>query len=192
MEGVGYKMRTFFEFRIPLITYFILSIAILVLFLFDFQYQPLYTHRSQIGILVLFLGFLIRILASLTIKYLGKIKITGIYALCRQPLLLAQFLSIIGLNIIISNGYFAILSIVVFFLNDYLSMKKYDRILAHSYKEIWKIYAENTNFVIPFSRRVNDFFKQSLSIIELDNSSNLPIFILIYAILIEIATLSNL
>lgn len=186
------RLRLFFEFRLPFVSYLILFFSILFLYFFGFEYATLGEYSSQVGLIILFIGFGIRVLASITIKYLGKIKITGIYALCRQPLLLGQFVSFIGLNIIVSNVYFCAISCLVFVCNDVLSAKKYDKILEHHYKDIWRIYAKNTNFVIPFTKRVNDVFKPSVSSMEIDNSKNTYIFIIIYAILVEIATLGNM
>jgi len=186
------KLRLFFEFKIPLISYLILFLVIFVLFLFDCQFYSLSNKSSQIGSLILFIGFGLRILATVTTKYMGKIKITGIYAICRHPYLLAQIVSFIGLNIIVSNIYFLFLSTVVIICNDFLACKKYDRILAHHYKDIWHIYAKHTNFIIPFTKRAKDVFSASLSQYEFDNGRNTPIFLAIYAILVEIATFSAL
>jgi hypothetical protein len=123
---------------------------------------------------------------------MGKIKITGIYAICRHPLLLAQIISLIGLNVIVSNIYFSIASIIIFICNDYLSSKKYDKILSYHYRDIWSIYAKHTNFLLPITDRVKDVFSGSLSQSELEEGQNAPIFFAIYAILVETATLSNL
>ncbi len=189
---MNYKLKSFFEFRLPFISYCILFCAIFALFLSEQHFQALSTNSSQIGSLILFFGFGIRVLATITPKYMGKIKITGIYAICRQPLLLAQFISLIGLNIIVSNVYFFFISTIVFIFNDFLSLKKYDKILAFKYKDIWKIYAKHTNFVIPISNRIRDIFSSSISRSEFLDNQNTLIFIMIYAILVEIATFSNL
>ena len=186
------KLRLFFEFRIPLISYLILFCVIFVLFLFDQQFQSLSIKSSQIGAIVLFAGFGIRVLATITMKYMGKIKITGIYAICRQPLLLAQIISFIGLNIIVMNSYFMLVSLIVFVCNDFFAYRKYDKILLHHYRDVWKIYSKHTNFLIPFTNRIKDVFNTKLSQSEFDNSRNTSIFLAIYAILVEIATFSNL
>ncbi len=186
------RLRNFFEFRIPLISYGLLFGSLLVLYTFNESFFPLHLKTQQCGILILFFGFAIRILASATTRYLGKLKITGVYALCRQPLLLAQFISLIGLNLIVSNIYFFGISAIVFACNDCLAMKKYDKILAYHYRDIWKIYSEHTHFILPVGVRAKDVLQPSLSVNEMDSSKNTPIFLLIYAILIEIATLSNM
>lgn len=186
------KIRVFFEFRIPLIFYCLVFVAIIILYLCGFQYQPLSTAQAQIGTLFLFFGFLIRVLASYTKKYMGKIKITGIYAICRHPMLLGQFFSLVGLNVIISNIYFSIVSSIIFATNDCIASIRYDKLLSHHYRDIWKIYATNTRFVLPFSTRTGDILSPSLSITSVDRSGNITIFIAIYCILIEIAIFSNL
>ena len=186
------KLRVFFEFRLPLLSYVFLFICIIVLYCFNVQIPPLGIYQSQIGILFLFAGFGLRILASSTVKYLGKIKITGVYAMCRHPMLLGQFLSFFGLNLMVKNIFFTIFSIILFICNDFISCKKYDKILSHHYRDIWKIYAKHTNFVFPFTRRIKDTLTPSLSTSETENSHNFPIFLLIYIIMVEIATLSNM
>ena len=186
------KLRVFFEFRLPLISYSFIFVSILLLFIFNFRIQPLTSHISQVGILLLFFGFGIRIIATSTVKYLGKIKITGIYAICRHPMLLGQFISFVGLNLMICNIFFTIFSIILFFANDYMSSKKYEKLLSHHYRDIWKIYSRNTNFVIPWIWRIKDAFIPSLSENEVDNGYNFSIFLVIYSIMVEIATLSNM
>ena len=186
------RLRNFFEFRVPLISYGLVFVVIFVLYLFNESFFPLHLKVQQCGILLLFAGFAVRVLASFTTRYLGKLKITGIYALCRQPLLLAQFISLLGMNLIVSNYFFFIASLFIFVCNDCFAMVKYDKILAYHYRDIWKIYSAQTNFFLPSSARIKDIFRPSLSIAEADNSSNLPIFLVIYVILIEIATLSNM
>ena len=186
------KIKLFFEFKIPIISYVLLSIAIFIIFLLGHSFQSLSSKQAQIGSLILFAGFGIRVLATITAKYMGKIKITGIYAICRHPLLLAQIVSLIGLNIIVSNIYFFAASIIIFICNDYLSSKKYDKILSHHYRDVWKIYAKHTNFLLPITSRIKDVFAGSLSQSEFENGQNAPIFFIIYAILVEIATFSNL
>lgn len=186
------KLRVFFEFRLPLISYVILFFSILLLYIFNFRISPITTHIAQFGILILFAGFGIRILASITVKYLGKIKITGIYAICRHPMLLGQFISFVGLNLMVCNILFTFISIVVFVCNDVLSCIKYDKILAHYYRDVWKIYSKNTKFVLPFTNRIKDVLTPSISSYELDNSHNTPIFFAMYAIMVELSTLSNL
>ena len=186
------KIKLFFEFRTPIITYTLLFVAIFILFIFGHNFQPLSSSQAQIGSLILFAGFGIRVLASITSKYMGKIKITGIYAICRHPFLLAQIVSLIGLNVIVSNIYFLTISAIVFICNDYFSSKKYDKILSHHYRDIWRIYAKHTNFLLPITSRVKDVFSGTLSQSEFENGQNTPIFFMIYAILVEIATFSNL
>ena len=184
------KLRTFFEYRVPLISYLFLFIAIFILYLVGFEITSLSTIKNQVGSLILMLGFIMRIIASLTTRYLGKIKITGLYAICRQPLLLSQMISYIGLNIIIANHFFLLVTIVVFFANDVFSAKKYDKILCHTYRDVWKIYAKNTNFLFPVHIRWKDVFKKNISSTEIDNSHNFLIFLCICIILIEISALS--
>lgn len=184
------KLRLFFEFRIPLISYALFSIIIAIIFFTGHRFEPLSALHSQIGCILVIFGLFIRIIASVTIKYLGKIKITGVYAICRQPMLLAQFFVVIGFNIIILNPIFFASSVVIFFANDVLAMSKYDSILGHYYREIWQIYKSQTKFVLPFTNRVKDVFNSSLSVNELDNSSNTFIFLIIYALLVEIAMFS--
>lgn len=186
------KLRMFFEFRIPLISYVLLGIIIAILFFTGHQFYPLSVITSQIGCILVVFGLLIRILASVTTKYLGKIKITGVYAICRQPMLLAQFFIIIGFNFIVLNPIFFVSSLIIFFANDVLAMTKYDSILEHYYREIWQIYKSQTRFVLPFTKRIKDVFSKSLSVNELDNSSNTFIFIAIYALLVEIAMFSSI
>ncbi len=186
------KLRIFFEFRVPIISYILIFITIFVLFLCGVNYTSLHTKSSQIGTLLLLGGFGIRVLASLTTKYFGKIKITGIYAVCRHPMLLGQAISVIGLNCIVCNQYFFIISTIIFICNDFIATTKYDKILAHHYRDAWKIYSSQTNFILPFTSHIQDTTRSSISVAELKNSRNLPIFIVIYLILIEIATLSNM
>ena len=90
------------------------------------------------------------------------------------------------------NSYFILASLIILICNDFLAYRKYDKILAHHYRDVWKIYAKHTNFLIPFTNRVKDVFECKLSQSELDNGQNAPIFFTIYAILVEIATFSNL
>lgn len=186
------KLRCFFEFRIPLISYFVLFVAIFILYLSGFEIPSLSTIRSQIGSIILMAGFVIRIIATITTRYMGKIKIVGVYAICRQPLLLAQIISFIGLNIIIANPIFILATTIVFIANDLFSARRYEKILLHHYKEIWKIYANKTKFLLPFTTRIKDVFRPSISSTELDNTHNTLIFIAIYIILVEISTLSLL
>lgn len=186
------KLRIFFEFRVPIISYLLIFITIFVLFLFNVEYKSLHIKTSQIGILLLLCGFGIRVLASLTTKYFGKIKITGIYAICRHPMLLGQMISVIGLNCIVCNQYFFIVSMIIFICNDFMATMKYDKILAHHYRDIWKIYSSQTRFILPFTNRIQDVMKLNISSAELNNSKNFLIFIIIYMILIEIATFSNM
>lgn len=186
------KLRLFFEFKIPLISYIILFIALIVLFFFNVAFASLGNKSSQIGALVLFVGCALRTLATLTNKYMGRIKITGVYALCRQPLLLAQIIMLCGMNVIVMNEWFCLISIIVFLCNDCLAYRKYDKILSHHYRDVWKIYAKHTYFLVPITKRVKDVFNATLSQTELDSSQNAPIFLLVYFMLIEIATFSNL
>lgn len=186
------KIRMFFEFRVPLIFYCSIFATIITLYLFGIQYQPLYTKQAQFGVLFLFFGFLIRILSSYTAKYMGKIKITGIYAFCRHPLLLGQFFSLVGLNLIVSNIYFTIASIVIFAINDCIASIRYDKLLSHHYRDIWKIYKSKTHFVLPFYTGLYNTLSPNLSTKSVENSGNFIIFVAIYCILVEIATLGNL
>lgn len=184
------RLRTFFEYRVPLISYLFLFVSIFILYLVGFDITSLSTIKNQIGSLILMFGFTMRVMASLTTRYLGKIKITGLYAICRQPLLLSQMISYIGLNIIIANHFFLLITIIVFFANDVFCAKKYDKILRHTYRDIWKIYAKNTSFLLPTYIRWKDVFKKNISSIEIDNSHNFLIFLFICVILIEISALS--
>ncbi len=185
------RLVSFFEFKIPAISYIILMLVVFLLFLFDNHFLPLSSSSSQIGSLILFFGFGVRVIATKTSKYMGKIKVTGIYAICRQPLLLAQIISLIGLNIIVSNIYFMFISMILFVCNDLFAAIKYDKILSHHYKDIWTIYAKYTHFLMPISSHFKDIFSKSF---EKDkyNNSNIVIFCLIYLILVEIAIFSNL
>lgn len=135
----------------------------------------------------MFGGFGLRILATSTKKYLGKIKITGIYAICRQPLLLSQIFVIVGLNMLVRNVFFLSFSVVLLVVNDFLCAKKYDKVLSRYYRDVWKIYAEHTNFIIPFTKRVKDVFTKTLSTAEVEKSDNVYLFIALYIILIEIS-----
>ena len=184
------RLRLFFEFRIPLISYFLFGIVIFILFLFNHRFQPLSTMLSQFGCFFIVSGFCIRLLASITTKYLGKIKITGIYALCRQPMLLAQIFVLIGFNLIVFNPFFLALSLIIFLSNDCVAMYKYDKILAHYYREVWQIYKSQTRFLLPITNRVNDVLHANTSVNEIANSSNTLIFLIIYALLVEIAMFS--
>ena len=186
------KIRMFFEFRVPLIFYCLVFISIIVLYLFGIQYQPLYTTQSQLGVLLLFFGFLIRIVSTYTTKYMGKIKITGIYALCRHPILLGQFLSFVGLNAIVSNVYFTAVSVIIFTVNDCISSIRYDKLLSHHYRDIWTIYKSKTHFVLPFYTGKHNALSSNLSTRTVESNGNFTIFIAIYCVLVEIATLSNL
>lgn len=186
------KLRCFFEFKIPFLSYCILFVSIFIIYLSGFEIQSLSTIRSQIGSIILMAGFVIRIIATTTTRYMGKIKIVGVYAICRQPLLLAQIISFVGLNVIVANPIFILATIIVFITNDLFSARRYEKILFHHYKEIWKIYASNTRFLLPLTKRVKDVFRASLSSKELDNTQNVLIFIAIYIIFIEISTLSLL
>ena len=186
------KIRLFFEFRIPLISYILIFIAVFISFLSGHTFQPLHTKLSQLGIIFIFLGFGIRVLSTITKRYMGKIKITGIYAVCRHPMLIGQFFAFVGFNIIVEDILFFVLSVFIFVINDVLSEKKYDKILAYHYKSIWKIYSSQTNFVLPFTTRINDVFKPSVSSAEIERGNNFAIFLAIYTILVEIATFSSI
>ena len=128
----------------------------------------------------------------MTVKYLGKIKITGVYALCRHPMLLAQFISFIGVNLLVQNQYFTILAIAIFIINDCFSAKKYDKLLARHYRDIWEIYKQSTNFIIPITNRVKDVFRKSISVGESNKANNMIVFGTMYLFLVEIAVLSTL
>lgn len=187
------RLRYFFEFKVPLVSYFVLAIIIVGLYLYGFIPQPLTLTNAQIGGIIVFTGFILRTFATSTTAYLGKIKITGPYALCRHPLLLSQVITVFGLNIIMLNTFFMLLSTLVFFVNDYRFTKKYDKILAHTYKDIWKIYAKKTFFILPITKSVKNIFCiKQLSLKETEKHTNIPIFIFIYLILVEIATISGL
>ena len=69
-------------------------------------------------------------------------------------------------------------------------MYKYDKILAHYYREVWQIYKSQTRFLLPITNRVNDVLHANTSVNEIDNSSNTLIFLIIYALLVEIAMFS--
>ena len=181
------KIRIFFEFRVPLITYFLIFIALVIMHFTDIEFHNFNSITSQIGGLVLFGGFGIRILATSTKKYLGKIKITGIYALCRQPLLLSQIFVIAGLNMLVRNLFFLAFSIILLIVNDFLCARKYDKVLSRYYRDVWKIYAKHTNFIVPFTKRVKDVFTKTISTAEVEKSNNIYLFAVIYIILVEIS-----
>ena len=111
-------------FRVPLFSYCLWGISAFVVFLFGYEFQPLHTKVAQFGCIFIFSGLALRMAASMTVKYLGKIKITGVYALCRHPMLLAQFISFIGVNLLVQNPYFTIMACVIFLVNDCFSAKK--------------------------------------------------------------------
>ena len=187
------KIKVFFEFKVPLFSYFILSAVIICLYFFNFTPQPLTTFNSQIGGMVVFVGFLLRTLITSTSTHFDKTKITGIYAVCRQPLLLSQLIIFIGFNIIMLNIFFVVLSLLTFLANDYLLAKKYDKILSHYHKNTWKNYTKQTNFVIPTLSNINNVLTpQTLNVKKHNKNHNTLIFLLIYVVLIEIATISNL
>ncbi len=186
------KLRLFFEFRVPLFSYFLWGVAAFVVFLFGYEFQPLHTKVAQFGCIFIFSGLALRMAASMTVKYLGKIKITGVYALCRHPMLLAQFISFIGVNLLVQNPYFTIMACVIFLVNDCFSAKKYDKLLARHYRDIWEIYAQSTNFVIPLTNRVKDVFRKSISVSESNKANNMIVFGAIYLFLVEIAVLNTL
>ena len=186
------KIRRLFEFRIPLISLVLYSAIIFVLFLFREKFDNLNEIHSQVGAIILSAGFVLRVVASLTIKVKNKIKITGVYAICRQPMLLAQLLFVIGLVLVVANIYFFFFATVIFVCCDYFSAKKYDKMQEHYYKDIWKIYKSKTNFLLPSFRRWYDIQKIELSVVELDKSRNIAIFCALYFILVEVAILSSI
>ena len=185
------KIRVFFEFRVPLFSYLILSAVIVCLYVFHFTPQPLTTINAQIGGMVVFVGFLLRILTTSTPCH--KTTPTSVYALCRHPLLLSQFIIFIGFNVIMLIIFFDALSLLTFLTNDYLFAKKYDKILSRYNKNIWKNYTKHTNFVIPtLSNIINIQTIPTLSIKKNNKNQNTSIFLSIYAILVEIAIISSL
>lgn len=187
------RIRVFFEFRVPLLSYLILSAVIVCLFFSNFTPQPLTTINAQIGGMVVFIGFLLRIFITSTSIHFNEKKITGIYALCRQPLLLSQFIIFFGFNIIISNMFFVVLSLLTFLINDYLFAKKYDKILSYYNKHTWNTYAKQTNFIIPtLSNITNISTPLVFNVKKTNKNQNTPIFLSIYILLIEIATVSCL
>ena len=188
------KLRLFFEFKVPVVSYFILAVVIFCLHHFNIITQkPLTTFNAQIGGIILFSGLLLRTITTSTIRNLNNNNITGIYALCRQPLLLSQFIIFTGLNVIILNVYFMVLSLLVFFANDCLLARRYDKILSHYHKKQWITYTKHTNFVIPtLSKITHVLIKQNINPHKTNDNKNIWIFLSIYCILTEIATISNL
>ena len=194
---IGYNMnkriRLFFEFKVALLSYLIVAIIILGLYFFNITPKPLTTFNSQIGGIIIAVGFLLRTITITTLTVFDKHINTGIYALCRQPLLLSQFIVFTGLNIVVWNIFFLILSIVTFLTNDCLFAIKYDKILSHYYKNIWKTYTKTTNFIIPTLSRIKDvFIPPRLNTKKNNSNQNTLVFLSIYIILIEVATLSGL
>ena len=187
------KIRVFFEFRVPLFSYLILSAVIVCLYFSNFTPQPLTTIKSQIGGIVVFMGFLLRLFITSTSIYFNGKKITGIYALCRQPLLLSQFIIFVGFNIIVLNMFFVVLSLLTFLTNDYVFAKKYDKILSYYNKHTWNNYAKQTNFIVPtLSNITNILTPLVFNVKKTNKNQNTPIFLSIYILLIEIATISCL
>jgi hypothetical protein len=70
--------------------------------------------------------------------------------------------------------------------------KKYDKLLARHYRDIWDIYAQSTNFVVPLTNRVKDVFRKSISVSESNKANNMIVFGAMYLFLVEIAVLSTL
>ena len=188
------KVEVFFEFRLPLISYCVISIIILFLYRFhNLILQPLNTIYSQVGGMLIFIGFLLRVFTTSTSVDFDKTKITGIYALCRQPLLLSQFIVFVGFNIIVLNIFFTTTSLLTFLINDYLCAKKYDKILSHYHKNTWKTYTKHIHLFIPTLSNIQQILTpQTISVKKTNKNQNMPIFFLIYTVLIEIATLSGL
>ena len=190
---VNQKIRIFFEFKVPLLSYLILSITIVCLYFFNFTPQPLTAINAQIGGMVVFTGFLLRTLTTSTPMQVDKKKITGIYALCRQPLLLSQLIVFVGFNIIMLNMFFVVLSFLIWLINDYLSAKKYDKILSHNNKHTLNNYTKQINFIMPnLSNITNVLTPSGFNVKHINKNQNTPIFLLIYAVLIETAVLSGL
>ena len=139
--------------------------------------------RGQLGLIIIFFGLLIRMLALGTKKYENLIKITGIYGLVRQPFLLSEFFIIFGLNIIFFNIKYCIISMIIYFIINIYNTLTYDKILKKQFNNIWLEYSAKTNFIIPIPYRYKDIFAKNY-FNWMDSVSNSTIYTLIILFLI--------
>ncbi len=190
---VTQKIHNVFEFHVFVFTIFFHLLLLSVLSIKSGNLLDIASFKGQIGTIAIFIGFLLRVVAIDTKRYLETIKITGIYAICRQPILIADALVVLGFNIIAGSLIFTVVSILFFLIFEVNYFWQYDKILQYSFKDVYKIYARYIHFVIPAAPKLKDLriYKINLHNI-INNNQNKIIFILIYLFLILSSFLQRL
>lgn len=183
------KILGYFDFHIQLVSLVILIIGGLLLSFFDNNIVNLSSIKGQIGLMFVLFGFLLRVFATKTAKYMDAIKVTGIYAFCRQPMLLAAVFIFVGFNVIVYNIKFIPISIVIFALINVLSAFKQESFMSYYFRDVWPIYKKNTGMILPFPCRVYDLLSIKLTKNHDQLLKNIVFFITIYSGLILFSAL---
>ncbi len=185
----------YFEFFIPFTSIILSFVSLLILAFFNLL-KPISINMlyGQIGLCILGIGILIRFKAFNTKAYYGTIKITGIYAIVRQPIFLSTWIIFLGLNIIVFNLYYLCFSVAILFILNFNATKKYEKILKRKYKDIYQIYENSTYLFLPFPIRIRDVFKNKVygTAKFLDDYNTILIFGLLYAILVFLSVVLKL
>jgi protein-S-isoprenylcysteine O-methyltransferase Ste14 len=187
------KIHNFFDFHIFIFTVFF---HLLLLFFVTIKSKgtvDIASFQGQIGTIIIFIGLLLRIFAADTKRYLNTIKVTGIYTVCRQPMLVADAIMLIGFNIIANRILFTLLSSVFFIIFEVNYFWQYDKILQHSFKDVYKIYSKYVSFIIPTIPKIKDFRMYKINLQNItSNNYNRIIFTLLYLFLILASFLHKL
>jgi len=110
---------------------------------------PLTDARGLAGSIIALLGVLIR---SLSAGYISKnafLASSGLYALTRNPLYFGSFVILSGLNIVIWNPLFAVVTFILFAITYIPTILGEERSLAAQFGDKWTTFKKSTPRFFP-------------------------------------------
>ncbi|HEY0633896.1 MAG TPA: methyltransferase [Gammaproteobacteria bacterium] len=130
------------------------QVTFFLLFLYCFiiapiAIDPLCETKGLIGATVMILGALIR---SLSAGYISKndfLASEGLYALTRNPLYFGSFTALLGLNIVIWDLLFAVVTATLFAITYIPTILKEEAGLAHAFPVQWPLFKKSTPRFFP-------------------------------------------
>ena len=119
--------------------------------------SPLTTTKGAIGALIMLFGTLIRSLSAGAIHKNRFLASTGLYALTRNPLYLGSFILLVGLNTIVWDILFAIVTFTVFILTYLPTIRQEEEELAAAFPNHWAEFKRTTPRFFPAVWRLSAY-----------------------------------
>lgn len=147
----------------------------LLSFLFRHSVPKVDTLHTSITIGIFTLGIVLQFLVVNQLHTSNDLKQTGMYAICRHPLLISRILCGLSMSLLLKNIIGSSILIIFLIVNMIVKIRRNENNLSKQFPESWTRYKKKVNMILPSIFNMKDILDYKMYI-NLDKARDIWIY----------------